>query len=219
MRSGSCGGRRRLRQAPQAKSDPERIVTILDESFEDESLQGVRGFPTRAGTWSGDMSSSIAAEEGVAPKTGERMVRLPPHATRKFSYAQRIVDLSEYPLQPGDKVRRIEVEASFHDAGGGVASRHQIRLAAFAEEPAEVKAIWSKGADLFDSVLVHVGRTVTAKSGTEGWHTVRSMMEVPPGARSLVISIAAASVDDAGPKPTRYLDDVHARFVIRGATP
>lgn len=192
---------------PESRS---QIVPIIQEGFEDPLLHVTRGFPSGAGVWSGDLSDGIAEEQGVTPLSGERMVQLPPPVTRKFSYAWRIIDLSEHPIPPGDRLRRVEVEASFHDVPGDPPGRHQIRLAAFAEEPAAVRAIWNRS-DMFDHVLLHVGRTVASK--TPGWHTLRSSMEIPPGARSLVISVAAASADGSAPKVTHYLDDVRVQFV------
>lgn len=200
--------------AAQVEPAPERIVSILDEGFEDDAFQPGRGFPTRAGEWSGDLSGRVGEEQGVAPRSGRRMAVLPPHPVRKFSYAVRILDLADYPIGPGEALRRVEAEASFHDVAGDGASRRQIRLGAFAEAPEDVKAVWTRG-DMLDSVLLHVGRTVRTQPGARGWSRVRSTMEIPPGARSLVVSIAAAADDDAGPKRSFCLDDVLVRFVVQ----
>lgn len=201
---------------PQSSSPAPRTVPIYTESFESETVDPRRGFPVQAGVWSGDISDSIQAENGVTPKTGVRMIRLQPHAVRKFSYATRIIDLADYPLLPGESVRRIEVEASFHDGPSNLACRHQIRLAAFAEEAPDVRQVWNSS-DMFDRVLLHVGLTTPVEAGATEWHTLRSSMEIPAGARSLVISVAAGSKEDDAPKVERYLDDLNARFVLLSA--
>jgi hypothetical protein len=48
---------------------------------------------------------------------------------------------------------------------------------------------------------------------------LQATLEIPPGARSLVISLAAAVADEASAKSVHYLDDVHARFIITEAIP
>lgn len=203
---------------PRLRTEAARLVPIFTESFDDETMAPQRGFPSRAGVWSGDLSGSIPAETDLKPKDGERMVRLAPHDKRKFSYAWRIVDLAACPMPAGAESRQVEVTASFHGVRSGVAERHQIRLAAFAEEPGEVKAIWN-GDNMFDQVLQHVGRTVTADPDDQDWQTLRATMEIPPEARSLVISLAAAMADDSAPKTAHYLDDVHVQFVIKEGIP
>jgi hypothetical protein len=202
---------------PRGKTDTHKTMPLLSESFEDASMVPERGFPSSAEGWSGDLSASISSDLEVKPKNGERMVRLTPSAKRKFSYATRIVDLAAYPLSASE-TRQVEVTASFCGANSSSTDRYQIRLAAFSEAPGEVKAIWS-GDSMLDQVLQHVGRTVTMKPGDHGWHTLRATLEIPPGARSLVISLAAAVADEASAKSVHYLDDVHARFIITEAIP
>lgn len=198
---------------PTSRDTDPRIVRIFDEGFEDPAIEPGRKFPAHAGLWSGDLSPVVDSQDGVSPLAGQGMMRLAPHPKRKFSYAQRIVDLGEFPWNPGEGVPRVEVEASFR-APPGLPVRHQIRLAAFAEEPEEVKAIWG-GGELFDHVLQHVGRTVTSGPDVAGWQELTATMEVPDGARSLVISLAAATPEESAPKSNFYLDEVRARFLIQ----
>ena len=146
------------------------------------------------------------------------MARLVPSAGRKFCIAARIVDLAGYPLPVGAASQTVEVTASFHRIPSDLAERNQIRLAAFSEAPDEVKPIWNSDR-MFDQVLQHVARTVTTKHGENGWQTLKATMEIPAGARSLVIYLGADVPDDSAPKTVHFLDDVHAQFVIKEATP
>ena len=146
------------------------------------------------------------------------MARLAPIAGRKFCAAERIVDLAKFPLISGTESRLVEVTALFHGMDSEWADRNQIRLAAFAEAPKDVKAIWNSDSRL-DQVLQHLGRTVTVKPGEHGWQTLKVSMEIPTGARSLVIHLGAGVADDAGPKTLHYIDDVRAQFVITETTP
>jgi hypothetical protein len=67
---------------------------------------------------------------------------------------------------------------------------------------------------LFDTVLQHVGRNVLTKPDQPGWQTVRASMEIPPGTRSLLISLAASEADSASAPKKYFLDDVRARLVV-----
>lgn len=202
---------------PSAGRTIEHTVTVLAEGFEDSRMAPGRGFPTDANWWSGDVSVPVGAESGVSPAEGSHMVRLTPPLKRKLSYAWRIVNLTEHPEAATARSLRLEVAASFSTRGAARSSRYQIPLTAFSEEPAEVRAIWNNEPVLFDTVLQHVGRNVRTQPGDTGWQTVRAAMQIPPGTRSVVISLAADDADPALPRAEYYLDDVQARFVITEA--
>ncbi|MFZ5830820.1 MAG: hypothetical protein ACOY3P_12065 [Planctomycetota bacterium] len=199
---------------PFAGRTNDRTVTVLAEGFEDSRLAPGRGFPTVANRWSGDVSAPVGAESDVKPSEGGRMVRLTLPPKRTLSYAWRIVDLAEHPEAATAKSLRLEVAASFNTSGPARSLRYQIRLAAFSQKPSEVRAIWNNEPVLFDSVLQHVGRNMLTKPGDTGWQTVNAALEIPPGTRSVVISLAAGEADPAQPLAEHYLDDAHARFVI-----
>ena len=204
---------------PRAKTAVQRTVPIFTESFENPQSLPHRGFPTGAGGWFGDLSVASTAPDEVKPVDGKHMARLAPVEKRKFSYAYRIVDLADSPLPAGATSRQVEVTAAFHGSGAEVADRFQIRLAAFAETPGEIRPIWNDETTLFDRVLQHVGRNEVSKPGHRGWRTLKATMEIPSGTRSLVIALAAAVADESAPKTEHYLDDVHARFIISEVMP
>lgn len=199
---------------PRMKLDRQRVIQIFEESFEDLNAKYDRGFPRDVGGWSGEIETVVAAEGGVSPKEGQYMARLAPVGNRKFCPVARIVDLAEYPLNNATETRTVEVTASFHGMDSKWADRNQIRLAAFAEAPQEVKAIWNNDG-LLEQALLHLGRTVKMKQGQQGWQTLTATMDIPAGTRSLVIHFGAGTADDAGPKTKHYLDAIHVQFVIK----
>jgi hypothetical protein len=140
-------------------------------------------------------------------------------AKRQLSFAWRIVDLAEYPAATSEGPLRIEVTAAFAGSEPERAAHYQIRLAAFSQAPADVRALWNNEPLLFDTVLQHVGRNVHAEPGIKGWQTVQAGMQIPAGTRSLVISLGAGdeAADNAEPS-AHYLDDVRASFVITRAS-
>lgn len=203
---------------PRMRVDRHRVVPLFIERFEDVKAVFGRGFPNDADGWSGDFDEVVSTDGAISPKEGQHMARLAPIAGRKFCAAERIVDLAKFPLISGTESRMVEVTASFHGMDSEWADRNQIRLAAFAEAPTNVKAIWNSDGRL-DQVLQHLGRTVTMKPGEHGWQTLKVSMEIPTGARSLVIHLGAGVADDVGPKTLHYIDDVRAQFVITETTP
>lgn len=202
---------------PMANRAVERKVSVLAEGFEDSRMPPPRGFPRQANEWSGDLSAPVTAESGVVPIAGDRMARLGQAApsSRRFSYAWRILDLTEHSAPSEAETRKVEISAAFNTPGEARPLQYQIRLAAFSQEPGEVRRIWNHESVLFDTVLQHVSRNVLTKPDQPpGWQTVRASMEIPPGTRSLLISLAASEADSASAPKTYFLDDVRARLVV-----
>ena len=204
---------------PGAKRPAERVIPVLAEGFENADLPPARGFPKVANEWSGDLSVPVPADAEVAPVEGIRMMRLTPPNRRKFSYAWRIVDVHEFPVLQIGETCRLEVSAAFNAPGPGRPLRYQVRLAAFSQEPEAIRKIWNDEPMLFDTVLQHVGRNLLPPADARGWQTVGATMEIPPGTRSIVISLGATEADAVGEPKTYYLDDVRVRFVSAQARP
>lgn len=203
---------------PRMKLNPQKVVPLFVEGFEDVKAMFGRGFPNDAGDWSGDFTAIVETEEEVVPKEGNHMARLTPVPDRKFCAAARVIDLSEFPPLDSTESRTVEVTASFHGVDSGWADRNQIRLATFSEVPQDVKAIWN-GDSRLDQAMQHIGRTVTRKPGEHGWQTLKVSMEIAAGARSLVIHLGAGVADDSAPKTLHYIDNVRARFLINETIP
>ncbi|MFN0079293.1 MAG: hypothetical protein ACKVY0_22740 [Prosthecobacter sp.] len=205
---------------PMAGRAVERTVSVLTEGFERADLTASRGFPRQANEWSGDVSAPVTAESGVAPIEGDRMARLEKAASsaRRFSYAWRILDLAEHSTLDEAETRKVEVTVAFNTPGEARPLHYQIRLAAFSQEPGEVRRIWNHEPVLFDTVLQHVGRNVITSADQPGWQTVQASLELPPGTRSVVISLAAGAADDEQPPGSHYLDNVRVRFVLEQAS-
>ena len=197
---------------PKARMDSGKTVPLLSEGFEDPAWRPEPGFPTRPGAWFGDLSKSVCASDECAAKEGRHVVALNPSARQKFSYAFRIFDLSEVDASLPVGSCLLEVSASFRGSSPGAEDRYQIRLAAFREEPGAIKQMWN-GGTLFDYLLKHVARTVHTKDGSDGWQTLKETIEIPPGTRSVVVSLAAGMASESAPKTPHYLDDIQVRLV------
>lgn len=193
---------------------PEARVEILFESFEgDESRTLSPAFPDRAGKWFGDLSVAVPSKNGLEPERGDSVARFIPAPTRKYSYARYIIDVEDLTLPGVGHVSQLEVKASFASDQMSLPARYQIRLAAFTQPPEEVRAIWNRESILFDTVLQHTARNYLATSDREAWKKLRSRIDIPPGTRSLVISLGVAEQGDPPLAGAHYLDAVRVRLI------
>ena len=187
---------------------------ILFESFEgDESRTLSPAFPDRAGTWFGDLTVAVPVKNGLEPERGESVARFNPVPTRKYSYARYIIDMEDLALSDAENISQLEVKSSFASDQMSAPARYQIRLAAFAQPPEEVRAIWSRESLLFDTVLQHTARNYLASPDREGWKKLASRIDLPPGTRSVVISLGVAGQEKASSSGDHYLDAVRVRLI------
>ena len=132
----------------------------------------------------------------------------------KFSYARYIIDMQDHPPLAEGRFRSVEVKASFFAASSEESSVSQIRLAAFSQEPGEVRPIWNDQETLFNTVLQHVGRNHKHRPGEQPrWHELRATIEVPPGARSVVVSLGAGYDNSGKDALEHYVDAVKVKIV------
>ncbi|MEN8715383.1 MAG: hypothetical protein ABF384_10790 [Verrucomicrobiales bacterium] len=197
-------------------SPPGRVMReeILFESFEgDDARTLVPAFPDRAGEWFGDLTVGVLLKNGLEPERGESVARFIPVSTRKYSYAQYILDLEDLAPSQIEDFSQLEVKASFSSDQTSAPTRYQIRLAAFAQPPEEVRAIWIRESLLFDTVLQHTARNYLASPEREGWKKLASRIDPPSGTRSVVISLGVAEQGGAPPSGDHHLDAVRVRLI------
>ena len=198
---------------PQDEKSDQEIREIVSESFEDPGKEFKSRFPSEAGKWFGEISS-ISADEAISSASGVRVAQFLDNPKAKFAYARYLVDLDEYAKPGQNHSRSVRVEASFFASKPDESSVFQIRLAAFSQEPQEVRPIWNDQEVLFDQVLQHVGRNHITKPGQKpDWQRLEASIEIPPETRSLVISLGAGMDDPNGDKSSHYLDEVRVSLV------
>jgi hypothetical protein len=198
---------------PQDKKSNQEVREIVTESFEDPGKGFKSRFPSEAGKWFGEISS-VSAKDEIPPASGMRVAQFIDNPKAKFTYARYLIDLDEYAKPGQNQSRSVRVEASFFASNPDESSVFQIRLAAFSQEPQDVRPIWNDQEVLFDQVLQHVGRNHITKPGQKpDWQRLEASIEIPPETRSLVISLGAGMVDPNGDKSNHYLDDVRVSLV------
>ena len=186
---------------------------IVFESFEDPEMKSLGRFPTNANQWFGKMLS-VPGEVVMPAVEGTRIGKFDTVPKKRFTYARYVVDLDEY-AEPSDRhTRLIEVSGSFFSPALDPTSVFRIDVAAFGEAPEAVQPVWIDREHFDDVVLQQVGRNYSPElTDQPTWHEVKVAMEIPPGTRSLVISLGAGKRDSGGAGSDRYLDAVRVKLV------
>ena len=186
---------------------------IVFESFEDPQMKSSGRFPTNANQWFGKMLS-VPGTGGMPAVEGTRLGKFENVPKHRFTYARYVVDLDEY-AEPSDKhTRSIEVSGSFFTPDLDPTSVFRIDVAAFGEAPEAVHPVWIDREHFHDVVLQQVGRNYTPElSDPPTWHEVKVTMELPTGARSVVVSLGSGKRAPGGAGSDRYLDAVRVHLV------
>ena len=186
---------------------------IVFESFEDPEMKSLGRFPTNANQWFGGMFS-VPGTGGMPVVEGTRVGQFANMPQHRFSYARYVVDLDEYAEPSDEHTRSIEVSGSFFSPDLDPTSVFRIDVAAFGEAPEAVQPVWIDREHFDDVVLQQVGRNYSPElTDQPTWHEVKVAMEIPPGTRSLVISLGAGKRDPGGAGSDRYLDAVRVKLV------
>ena len=198
---------------PQDNQPQPKIKEIVSEGFENPEQNFIRRFPYEAGKWFGDISS-ISADQAISSASGVRVAQFLDNPKTKFAYARYLIDLESYAEVYPTHTRSLRVDTSFLASNLDESSVFQIRLAAFSHAPQDIARIWNDREVLFDQVLQHVGRNHITKPGQDSeWHKLGASIEIPPGTRSVVISLGAGMVDSNADKSNHYLDDIRVSLV------
>ena len=186
---------------------------IVFESFEDPQMKSSGRFPTNANQWFGKMLS-VPETGGMPAVEGTRLGKFENVPKHRFTYARYVVDLDEY-AEPSDKhTRSIEVSGSFFTPDLDPTSVFRIDVAAFGEAPEAVHPVWIDREHFHEVVLQQVGRNYSPElSDPPNWHEVKVTMEIPTGARSVVVSLGSGKRAPGGAGSDRYLDAVRVHLV------
>lgn len=198
---------------PWLNQSPRESKEIVFESFEDPELDSPRRFPTSATRWFGGIRS-VPGTGGMSAVEGTRVGKFANMPEHRFSDARYVVDLDEYSEPSDNRTRSIEVSGSFFSPDQDHTSVFRISVAAFSEAPEAVQPVWIAREHLDDVVLRRDVRNYSPEPGGQpAWHEVKVSMEIPPEARSLVVSLSAGKRAPGGAGSDRYLDAVRVQLV------
>jgi hypothetical protein len=166
---------------------------VLMEGFESPVEKFESKFPETTGTWSGN-GAAIAGSKTAAD--GRFVLRFEPKEERRLSHINHLVDVSSLPKPVGGERRELHLVVMARSVEE-VASTHRytLRLAAFAEEPADVREQWFSGEYLSENALSMASRAVMASR--HGWVALEAILPLPAESKNVVISVGVSSSDEA----------------------
>ena len=186
---------------------------IVFESFEDPEVRPPGRFPTNANQWFGKMLS-VPGDARMPAAEGNRLGKFENVPKHRFTYARYVVDLDEHAEPSDEHTRSIEVSGSFFSPDLDHTSVFRIDVVAFGEAPEAVHPVWIDREHFDDVVLQQVGRNYSPEpDGQPAWHDVKVSMEIPAGARSVVVSLGSGKRAPGGAGSDRYLDAVRVHLV------
>ncbi len=220
-----------------------KIVSLLQEGFEEGNPPMVSGMPKTPGVWSGDFSRVGGAQQGASPKTGKKMFQFlradyegkPP----QFSYSgdlYRIIDLRGYEAELRDGKTMVTVEASFlgvpvqgpaeYSFNLGVNALDSLPTGDFLSDKRRISDIVSKnsedGSDAF--IPASAQRTYKQAPNSAGWEKARVELRIPPGSKFLLLSLRVHDTragregrkvygDSAREFPGHFVDDIQVCLI------
>jgi hypothetical protein len=211
----------------------EKVVSLLQESFEGGPAPLVKGMPQEVNLWSGDYSEIVEKYEGVKPKDGTKMARV-----LRSDYDGKT---SSKPSRHGDLMRVVDVRPFLREANGGevvITLSALLNAAPFreAEHYEGAVTLWALGPqfptedNLMDDALAHsVGLCRPLDRDPATWQSTSTRLLLPPGTERVLLKVSFPPVPANGknlsplPDPVifagHFVDDVRASVTIRKAVP
>lgn len=186
---------------------------IVSEDFEDPDMKLKPQLPDVANQWFGRVVS-VAPEGGVSAVGGSRVGKLSPVPGNRAESVRYVVDLNDFPESAQGHVQSLQVKAYFSAPLTRQEPKFRVELAAFSEAPGEVRQAWREEREFGERVLQQVVRNLLPSEEELGdWHEVSASLEIPPGSRSVVISLGVFRLHPDKPVSDFYLDAIEVRLV------
>lgn len=181
-----------------------------------------QGVPHGVGQWGADSAKVVAAENGVEPLEGQRMMRLEPIPREKnvknlASRVYQVLDLRSLPMPDISSDAEVQVTGSFFPTISEVSSRYLIRAIALDEPPEQATIdFWSK---MESDGVVSESQRFDTKPGDRGWKTFSLKLRLPLESKTLVFILGAVPPADTSMQPfVHYLDDVQVSLLTPEST-
>ncbi|MFM7604896.1 MAG: hypothetical protein ACKO8Z_06815, partial [Prosthecobacter sp.] len=211
----------------------EKVVSLLQESFESGPAPLVTGVPPEPNLWSGDYSEVVGAQQGVNPAQGKKMVRV-----LRSDYDGKT---SSKPSKQGDLMRIVDVRPFLREANGGdvvITLSALFNAAPFPEAERYDGAVYlyalgqlsSTEESLLEDALAHShGGCRPLDRDPATWQRASARLLLPPGTERVLLKVSFSPMPAGGtsllPLPDHitfaghFVDDVRASIRIRDAVP
>jgi hypothetical protein len=191
------------------------LLPLANPGFErQETLPQSHLVPVH-GQWSGIDTEILPGGDGrPAPFAGERMIRLGPAPEGKGYFASLMTDVSTgRPVS--DKTLQVEVSAYFHASKPGQGEHYLLRAATSTASPSELAASWENSwKEMNPLILTSTAKSIYPTPEEQGWRNITIRVDVPPQARTLLISLGSNTPGPVSGRTDHYMDDVRAAWII-----
>jgi hypothetical protein len=211
----------------------EKVVSLLQESFESGPAPLVQGIPQEMNLWSGDYSEIVEKYEGVKPAQGTKMVRV-----LRSDFEGKA---SSMPNRQGDLSRVIDVRPFMREANGGEIVMTLSALFNAAPFPDSQRydgvvtlyALGELGSTeeslMEDALAISNGSCNSMDRDPSTWESATSRLLLPTGTQFVMLKVSFRRWPKAsGDQPSlpdlmtfagHFVDDVRASVTIRKAVP
>ena len=211
----------------------EKVISLLQESFESGPAPLVTGIPQEVNLWSGDYSEIVEKYEGVKPAQGTKMARV-----LRSDYDGKT---SSKPSKQGDLMRVVDVRPFLREANGGEVVMTMSALfnaAPFPEAERHEGAVYlyalgqlgSTEESLLEDALAHShGGCRSLDRDPATWQRASARLLLPPGTERVLLKVSFTPVPASGKNLSllpdhitfagHFVDDVRTSVNIRKSVP
>ena len=211
----------------------EKVISLLQESFESGPAPLVKGIPQEVSLWSGDYSEVVERYEEVKPAQGTKMVRV-----LRSDFEGKA---SSMPNRQGDLSRIIDVRPFMRDANGGEFVMTLSALFNAAPFPDSQRydgvvtlyALGEPGSTeeslMEDALAISNGSCSSMDCDPATWQSASTRLLLPTGTKLVMLKVSfrrwpkgsgdQPSLPDLMTFAGHFVDDVRASIRIRHAAP
>ena len=211
----------------------EKVISLLQESFESGPAPLVKGIPQYVNLWSGDYLEVVEKYEGLKPAQGTKMIRM-----LRSDFEGKA---SSMPNRQGDLSRIIDVRSFMRDANGG---EFVMTLSALfnagpfpdSQRYDGVVALYALGelgsteeSLMEDALAISNGSCNSMDRDPATWQTASTRLLLPTGTEFVMLKVSfrrwpkgsgdQPSLPDLMTFAGHFVDDVRASVTIRKAVP
>ncbi len=210
----------------------EKVMSLLQESFESGLAPLVVGVPMGLGMWSGDFTEVVGAQQGVKPESGKKMLRflradfdgkVKPEGSY-ISDVYQLIDLRPYRREFADGGAVVQLSAAFNafafpaqEAFGCSVSLHALDA-----ETAMNGSTRFGGTLLTDCLAMVCNSRMKVDRDPATWQRLNAELRLPPNADFILIRIGLEHSNKAQRRETfdgHYLDGVRLTLARRAPLP
>ena len=180
----------------------EKVITLLQESFESGPAPLLVGVPIEPGRWSGDYSEVVGELSGVKPESGKKMLRFlrgdyegrsipSSHSSDVF----RLVDVRPYRREFADGGTVVQLSAVFNAVAFPEDENFSATLTLFALDASLVGNEVVKGENVLSTESLAFSRSskVVMDRDPATWQKVSNELRLPPGTEFLMLRVGMSN--------------------------